>query len=122
MMGKRVMIVDDQIGIRLLLEEIIKSEGHAVTACENGKEAFDKINKEAPDLLVVDYKLPIMDGYALIKSLEEQGTNIPTILMSGLADEASKKCEGLSTVKNIFAKPFNVEDARETINRLLLEK
>ncbi|MDL4839172.1 response regulator [Aquibacillus rhizosphaerae] len=118
-MKKTVMIVDDQLGIRLLLEEIIKSEGHSVFTAENGKEALDKIEQTKPDLLLIDFKLPIMDGHTLIQQLEQQDIRIPTILMSGLADEAAKKCEGLETVKQVFAKPFNVEEARRHINRLL---
>lgn len=113
------MIVDDQLGIRLLLEEIIKSEGHKVISAENGKEALKILEKSNPDLMLVDFKLPVMDGHALLKHLEDQGRIIPTILMSGLADEAAKKTEGLTIVKDIFAKPFNVDDARQQINQML---
>ncbi|MBM7571253.1 response regulator [Aquibacillus albus] len=120
-MNKTVMIVDDQLGIRLLLEEIIKNEGHQVISAENAKEALDLLEDSNPDLLLVDYKLPIMDGHALLKHLEEQGKIIPTILMSGLADEAAKKTEGCQLVKEVFAKPFNIEDARKQINQLLEE-
>ncbi|MDC3416789.1 response regulator [Aquibacillus salsiterrae] len=120
-MNKTVMIVDDQLGIRLLLEEIVKSDGHEVVSLENAKEALDTLQTTNPDLLIVDFKLPIMDGHALIAKLEEQGKYIPTILMSGLADEAAKKVEGSKIVKEVFAKPFNIEDARRTINRLLQE-
>ncbi|WP_186576540.1 response regulator [Aquibacillus kalidii] len=118
-MDKTVMIVDDQLGIRLLLEEIIKSEGHKVVTAENGKEALDKIQEVEPDLLLVDFKLPIMDGHTLLQTLEDQGTTIPTILMSGLAEEAAKKTENIKCIKKVFAKPFNIDDARQDIQNLL---
>jgi two-component system, response regulator, stage 0 sporulation protein F len=118
-MDKTIMIVDDQLGIRLLLEEIIKSEGHKVVTAENGKEALDKILENEPDLLIVDFKLPIMDGHKLLSELEAQGKEIPTILMSGLAEEAAKKTAGIKSIKKVFAKPFNIDDARQHIKELL---
>ncbi|SDK15646.1 response regulator [Sediminibacillus albus] len=120
-MAKTVMIVDDQPGIRLLLEEILKSEGYRITTAENGKEALDKIEIEQPDLLMVDYKLPIMDAKALLHKLEEKGIHIPAILMSGLSEEIEGKQDQFPMVKEIFAKPFNIEDARYRVNRILSE-
>ncbi len=113
------MIVDDQLGIQLLLEEIVKSTGHQAIIAGNGKEALDMIEKEFPDLLIVDYKLPIIDGFRLISQLEETGIFIPTILMSGLADEIAEKAEKMQSVQYIFAKPFDIDVARTQINRLL---
>ncbi|MRH43987.1 response regulator [Aquibacillus halophilus] len=118
-MGKTVMIVDDQLGIRLLLEEIVKGEGYQVVTAENGKEALDKIEKSKPDLLIIDFKLPIMDGFAVLNHLDQLGEKIPAIIMSGLAEEAAAKVKDLPMVKEVFAKPFDVEDARKHINRLL---
>ncbi|WP_138420768.1 response regulator [Aquibacillus sediminis] len=118
-MGKTVMIVDDQIGIRLLLEEVVKSEGYQVEVAENGKEALDKIINQLPDLLIIDFKLPIMDGYAVVQQVEQQNIQIPTIVMSGLSEEAAKKMEAFDMVKEVFAKPFDIEEARVTINKLI---
>ena len=116
-MGKTIMIVDDQLGIRLLLEEIVKSEGHQVMTAENGKAAVDKITTQKPDLLLIDYRLPIMDGVMVLNKLQEQNIHIPTIFMSGLADEAAEKIGGLEMVIKVLAKPFNVEDVRSIIKK-----
>ncbi|QTN00884.1 response regulator [Sediminibacillus dalangtanensis] len=121
-MKKTVMIVDDQPGIRLLLEEILKTEGYEIKTAENGKEALDKIVNEPPDLLMVDYKLPIMDASALLHRLAERGVTVPAILMSGLAEELEGKKDQFPMVKEIFAKPFNIEEARERVNRILANK
>ncbi|UFT98973.1 response regulator [Radiobacillus kanasensis] len=121
-MKKTVMIVDDQMGIRMLLEEVVKAEGHEVMTAENGKDALDKIKQKRPDLMLIDYKLPIMDGPTLLTHLEEQGENIPAIMMSGLVEEATLHTERFEQVKEVFAKPFDVDEAREHINRLLREE
>lgn len=121
-MAKTVLIVDDQLGIRLLLEEIVKSEGYQVFSCANGKEALAFIEQTPPDLMLIDLRLPIIDGAAIIEKLEADQNFIPTIMMSGLAEEAKRKTKEFSSVKEIFSKPFNIEDAKYHINRLLKEK
>lgn len=113
------MIVDDQLGIRLLLEEIIKSEGYESATAENGKQALDMIKEKVPDLLLLDYKLPIMDGPEVLKNLEQQGLEIPAIIMSGLAEEAIAEKRNFAMVKEIFAKPFNIEKAKQCIVEIL---
>nr|WP_255639702.1 response regulator [Aquibacillus saliphilus] len=113
------MIVDDQLGIRLLLEEIVKSEGYQVVSAENGKQALEKISMKKPDLLIVDFKLPIIDGHELLRQLEQQELQIPAILMSGMAEVAAEKIKDLKMVKEIFAKPFDIEHVRKQIHRLL---
>ncbi len=90
-MEKTVLVVDDQIGIRMLLEEVISHEGYRVEQAMNGQEALDKIKQDSPDLIMLDYKLPIIDGEALVQLLEEDGFAIPTVVMSGLPDERKVK-------------------------------
>lgn len=118
-MTRTVLIVDDQLGIRLLLEEIVKSEGYKAFSCANGKEALAFVEQAPPDLILIDFRLPIIDGATVIERLEESGKYIPTIIMSGLAEEAKSKTKNFSSVKEVFSKPFNIEDAKFHINRLL---
>ena len=121
MMTKTVLIVDDQLGIRLLLEEIVKNEGYSVISCENGKEALTLIENTPPDLIIIDFRLPILDGCTVISRLEEANTYIPTIMMSGLAEEVKQRTEHFTSVKEVFSKPFNIVDAKYHINRLLTD-
>ncbi|UOQ87096.1 response regulator [Gracilibacillus salinarum] len=120
-MNKTVLVVDDQIGIRLLLEEVIQQEGYQVELALNGKEALDKVTESKPDLMMLDYKLPIIDGSKLVKQLEEQGIMIPTIIMSGLPEKAKEDVENLQSVKETIGKPFQLNDIRELVNRMLSE-
>ncbi|WP_067841122.1 response regulator [Amphibacillus sediminis] len=118
-MSKNVLIVDDQKGIRFLLEEIIRSEGYRVTSCENGIVAIEEIKRSQPDLLIIDYRLPIMNGSKVIAQLEDQGYHIPTIVMSGLIDEIRPKTDKFMSVKGYFSKPFNIVEAKTQINQIL---
>ncbi|ENH95901.1 response regulator [Gracilibacillus halophilus YIM-C55.5] len=120
-MQKTVLVVDDQMGIRLLLEEVIQSEGYQVELAMNGREADEFIQKKAPDLIILDYKLPIIDGATLLKQLEDQGLMIPTIVMSGLPERAQEQVKGIKSVKKITEKPFQLDDMRQMVHSLLRE-
>lgn len=120
-MSKTVLVVDDQSGIRLLLEEIIKNEGHHVKSCEHGSAAIACVKKIKPELIIMDYRLPLMDGCQVVEQLENEGIVIPTILMSGLVDEVKEKSKDLKSVKSYFSKPFNIHIVKDEINKLLDE-
>ncbi|WP_440897907.1 response regulator [Amphibacillus sp. Q70] len=118
-MNQKILIVDDQRGIRFLLEEIIRSEGYQVKSCESGRQALEEIEQDEPDLLIIDYQLPIENGAEIITKLERKGYSIPVILMSGLIEEVKKETAELQSVKAYFSKPFDIIKAKEQINNLL---
>lgn len=107
---QRILVVDDQPGIRLLLQEILVNEGYHVTTAQTGKEALDTIKGGSFDLLMLDYKLPIVDGIQVLQQLERDNVVITTIVMSGLAEDIIKELESFYSVKKVLAKPFNVQD------------
>ncbi|CQR46142.1 Sporulation initiation phosphotransferase F [Paraliobacillus sp. PM-2] len=118
-MDDYVLIVDDQIGIRILLEEIVKNEGYAVSSCESGPEALEYIENNKPSLLLIDFWLPVMDGAKVIERIEQQEIFIPTVVLSGLPEEAKEKTSHLQSIKQIMAKPFNIVQVKEVIQSLL---
>lgn len=118
-MDKTVLVVDDQIGIRLLLEEVLSQEGYKVETAVNGKEALDKIIDNKPDLIMLDYKLPIIDGPTLVKKLEEDNIIIPTIMMSGLPEKAEDDVQNLKSVRKTLGKPFQLNEIRILVKNIL---
>ncbi|GAE92533.1 hypothetical protein JCM21714_1539 [Gracilibacillus boraciitolerans JCM 21714] len=118
-MSKTVLVVDDQLGIRFLLEEVIKQEGFHVEAAANGKEALDMIVANPPDLIFLDFKLPVIDGPKVVEKLEQQNIHIPTIVISGLPEIAEEKMQHFASVVQTIGKPFQLNDIREIVNNLL---
>ncbi len=116
---KKILVVDDQVGIRLLLKEVFKQEGYGVVLAMNGEEALKKMNKQIPDLIILDYQLPIMDGYTFVMKIKEMGLDIPTVIMSGLPDRAEEKAKEMQMVKKIIGKPFQLNDIRAIVRELL---
>lgn len=117
-MQKRVLIVEDEPGIRLLLNEILKKEGHEVMQATTGKEALEKIATSSFDLLIIDYKLPVLDGIEVIKQLQTDQHFIPCIMMTGLIELVAEQLEKIDFVKGVIAKPFNVDELCEIVQKI----
>src|SRR5690348_17353209 len=81
-----ILVVDDEMGIRELLSEILSDEGHAVEVAENAQQARDLRLRQAPDLVLLDIWMPDTDGVTLLKEWAAQGLlTMPVIMMSGHA-------------------------------------
>jgi DNA-binding NtrC family response regulator len=81
-----ILVVDDEMGIRELLSEILGDEGHVVTTAENAQQARDQRHASAPDLVLLDIWMPDTDGVTLLKEWQRDGLlTMPVIMMSGHA-------------------------------------
>jgi len=81
-----ILVVDDELGIRDLLSEILNDEGHNVELAENAAQARDVRNRMRPDLVLLDIWMPDTDGVTLLKEWSTSGLlNMPVIMMSGHA-------------------------------------
>ncbi|MBB6453924.1 two-component system response regulator (stage 0 sporulation protein F) [Salirhabdus euzebyi] len=117
---KTVFIVDDQIGIRLLLKEVIESQGFKVRDFETCMEALKVCEKEKPSLYFVDYKMPLMDGLEFATKLEKElAIEAPVILMSGLSVEEMEGKSETKNIKHILAKPFDITDIHKLLSTYL---
>jgi DNA-binding NtrC family response regulator len=81
-----ILVVDDEMGIRELLSEILGDEGHAVTTAENAQQARELRARDTPDLVLLDIWMPDTDGVTLLKEWQRDGhLTMPVIMMSGHA-------------------------------------
>ncbi|HEY1611545.1 MAG TPA: response regulator transcription factor EsaR [Paraburkholderia sp.] len=81
-----ILVVDDEMGIRELLSEILSDEGHVVEVAEDAQEARDFRQRQVPDLVLLDIWMPDTDGVTLLKEWAAQGQlTMPVIMMSGHA-------------------------------------
>jgi len=114
-MQTKLLIVDDQAGIRLLLTDIFKSEGYEVTTAQTGREALDQLIEHPFDLVLLDYNLPVLNGLQVIEQMEKRQIIVPVVLMSGLIDQVKKELVCCETTVQTVAKPFNIKDIRELV-------
>ncbi len=92
--SKRILIVDDNVDVRLSLADILINEGFKVGTAKNGLEGINYLSRhDLPDLILLDLSMPIMDGYDLMEKIRERSDlrKIPVIIISGEVDEARIK-------------------------------
>jgi DNA-binding response OmpR family regulator len=79
---KKILVVDDEKNIRLLLKEELEDEGYDVIEAENGSTALEKIKEEKPDLVTLDIKMPGEDGLSILRKIREIEYDLPVIICS----------------------------------------
>lgn len=116
---KEILIVDDQQGIRLLLNEVFKKEGYATHLAANGWEALQMIENSSIALVLLDMKIPGMDGIETLKRIKEIQPNVPVLMMTAYG-ESSIVQEALDTgATHYFIKPFDIFEVRDAVNKIL---
>ncbi|RKQ31554.1 response regulator [Oceanobacillus halophilus] len=119
MVKRQILIVDDQVGIRLLLTDVLENEGYQVEEATTGKQALEKLHKANFDLIILDYKIPVMDGAQVLREMEEENVEVPAILMSGLAENLGAEVSKFKLVKKMIAKPFNINEFVEEVRAII---
>jgi CheY-like chemotaxis protein len=117
--GKTILIVDDEFGVLEVLEFILSDAGFTVVSAINGREALTRLEETSPDLVIVDFMMPILDGNAVIKAIrsDDRLRDIPIILASALPEKTIReRCDGYTT---FLRKPYKTEQLMEEISRLL---
>lgn len=79
----KVLIIDDHSGIRDLLHTVVQSQGHEASVAADGADGLQRILGDRPDLVVVDLKMPEMDGLEVLRILRREQPGVPVIAMSG---------------------------------------
>src|SRR5690606_15044416 len=117
----RVMVVDDDRGMRLTMRKILETDGYAVQECENGREALRLCEREMPDLVLMDALMPGMDGFTACRALRdmEGGQHVPILIVTALEDETSIDRAFSAGANDFIPKPVNFAVLRQRIARLL---
>ncbi|MFZ2061535.1 MAG: response regulator, partial [Candidatus Binatus sp.] len=116
--GKTILIVDDEFGVLEVLEFILSDAGYRVVSALNGQEAIARLEETRPDLAIVDFMMPILDGNEVIKAIrsDKRLRNMPIILASALPEKTIReRCDGYTT---FLRKPYRTEQLMEEISKL----
>lgn len=114
-----VLVVDDEFGVAEVLQSILEDEGYRVATAINGKQALARLGELTPDLIMLDYMMPIMDGTQTLAAIRKSPTlaSIPVIMMSSL-EEASVR-ETCSDYDSFLRKPFRAMAVLKLVAQLL---
>lgn len=130
-MPKKILVVDDDPDIRDVLMVLLESRGYEiVTACD-GIECLAALRAERPDLMIIDLLMPKMDGFGVLKELQDgrwsKFRQTPILILSAVREEASRRRYELETalefnVDDYVEKPINPDILLERVERLLAKK
>ncbi len=121
----KIMIVDDEPDLLEVVKLILESDGYQVVTAGGGQEALDKMEKELPDLVLLDIIMPKMDGWEVFSRIKSNPRTheIPVIMLTA-KDQRIDKLIGLHVVRvdDYITKPFGRAELLERIKRVLQEK
>ncbi len=109
---RRLMLVDDDPNLILLVRDYLEFRGYEVITAKNGIEALELLKNDVPDLMICDIMMPEMDGYTLVKIIREDPLSnwIPVLFLSAKG-QSQDKVKGLNTGADVYiVKPFEPEE------------
>jgi len=109
---KKILVIDDEIGLREMVHMALAQKGYDVVEAENGAAGIEEACKVLPDLILCDVNMEKVDGYRTLSSLRSEPTTaaIPFILMTGLADHAGMRHGMELGADDYLPKPFTIDD------------
>ena len=116
-MSHTVLVVDDEADIRKFITAVLQKRGYETLTAENGREAFDVVENERPDLIILDLQMPNQTGTDFFRRLSKDKnlSAIPVIVVSGLAGRHLAVREPFA----VFDKPIDPDEFGETVDRAL---
>ena len=117
----KILIVDDDPNILMSLEFLMNKNGYEVRVARNGKEALDIVNKDTPDLVLLDIMMPDVDGYAICKHIKSTAKlkNTKVVFLSAKTKESDIQ-KGYDLGASLYVtKPFSTRDLMKEIKELL---
>ena len=113
--GAPVLVVDDDAAIRSAVRDVLESAGIAVETASNGADALEKVSRQRPRLVLLDMRMPVLDGWGFASALRERGLALPVVVMTAAAD-ASRWADEIGAI-GVVAKPFGVAELVNAVRR-----
>ncbi len=119
---EKILIVDDEEIMRSFLLDVFMEEGYNLDVAADGEEALDKISKNRYQLIITDIRMPKVDGTEVLKKAKEIDPQVDVIVITGYASQlARQECQRLGAAYYI-AKPFQINQIRALVSRLVRGK
>jgi DNA-binding response OmpR family regulator len=119
MLKIKILLVEDDLNLGLIISDHLKSDGYAVSLCNNGVEAMQRFNEDKFHLCIFDVMLPRKDGFTLTRDIRKTNSEIPILFLSarGMTED---KVEGFNAGGDDYlSKPFSIEELQLRIKALL---
>lgn len=112
----RILVIDDEAGIREALDALLSSVGYEVSTAESGNVAVERAEREPFDLAITDLRMPGLSGVDTVAALRRIKPSLPVIVVSGyVSDESARRCSEAGAAR-IVSKPFDIDDLLHIID------
>jgi DNA-binding NtrC family response regulator len=115
----KVLIVDDELNMRLVLAAMLKKEGYAITSAADGLEALQILKSNKMDVVVTDLKMPHLDGMELLLRITEQYPQVPVIIITAHGTVATAVEALKRGALDYITKPFELDDLKNVISKAI---
>ena len=117
----RILVVDDEDALRMVLSSELSSSGYEVATASDGDEAITVIQNKKFDLVLLDIKMPKVDGFEVLKFIKKNFPTMKVIMLTGFADLKNAIESKKHGAEDFVSKPYDLVDLLTTIERVLSE-
>jgi CheY-like chemotaxis protein len=112
-----ILIIDDDPAIRATVAEILMSEGYSVATASNGADGLTSLDRLDPVLVLLDMRMPILDGWGFARALHARGIQVPILVMTAAQD--ARRWAREIDAEGFVAKPFELLDLLDAVGRFV---
>lgn len=120
-MAVSVLIVDDEAGVRDMLSDYLSEQGFEAHQATNGKEALDMVVSAGAQVVLLDMRMPVMDGWEFLETLRRY-SDLPVIALTAETDDSDRARTFELGVNDYIHKPFKLSDVGRRIEAILSER
>lgn len=110
-----VLVVDDDVLVVEVVRKWLEREGYRVETCQNGQEAFGKLRAADCQCMLLDIRMPLINGVELLLLMQSEGIRVPTIVIAGFKDFDEKEMKSFANVVAFLPKPMDMKRLMETV-------
>jgi len=118
-MKKRVLVVDDEKNMRWVLKQALEAADFEVSEASDGKEALSAVAEQAPDVMVLDHRMPAPDGMEVLRRIRSKGHAFPVIMLTAHGNVATAVEAMKAGASEYLTKPFDLEELKLAIDKAL---
>jgi len=115
----KILVVDDEDALRTVLSAELEGEGYQVTTAADGQEAIKVLNTSAFDLILLDIKMPNVDGFEVLKFVKDKHPKTKVVMLTGFADLKNAIESKKLGAEDFVSKPYDLVDLLTTVERVL---
>jgi DNA-binding NtrC family response regulator len=105
-----ILVVDDEQRIVELLRQMLVAEGFKVETAYNGVQAYELVKRPDCECMLLDIRMPKINGAELLMLMQSEGVHVPTIVMAAFQDFEEKELKQFENVVKLVSKPFDIDD------------